>query len=263
MSNDIIWDGALWDFHECNTVLPDDDMLKAVNVFHHDIMSKKDFSAWLHEHPHALIFGQEERDSHVFVLSIYKDAYCVWITGDMNAAIQKHMESLFITDSLDKNVAHLIDIVHRLTDVQYDYCFSHEEEYLNIGLKDKNPFEVDVVVCPIPCMQHMTYRDFYGCERVLTTSNPKKEIAHVVLTINNQRSFCVPFMIYDFDGRWYRDNKSIETYQTRYQNSRICWYKAFDYRRDNPQICDQDKERSLLMKKNTLMKRLFSFLCCE
>ena len=62
-----------------------------------------------------------------------------------------------------------------------------------IESQDYNPFEVDIIVCPedigfrkIPYMNVTT-----GQEQPL---KPKEETVYFVLTINNQKSFCVPYI---------------------------------------------------------------------
>jgi hypothetical protein len=70
------------------------------------------------------------------------------------------------------------------------------------------PIDVDIIVCPSFKIQtSMIYRDLDGTEQKVRTTKDSEEIAHLVLTINNNKSYCVPYIIDQSYGEFIRCKK--------------------------------------------------------
>jgi hypothetical protein len=59
-----------------------------------------------------------------------------------------------------------------------------------------NNIDVDLIVCPtFMGRDSMVFRDLNGVEQIVYTEEGWEEFAHLVLTINNNKSYCIPYII--------------------------------------------------------------------
>ena len=166
----------------------------------------------------TFIKDKPRREIVHFLLTVNnKTSYCLPYLEDKEVVQEWRRDGIALSYSLPQ----LEDRIKRLSDPQFDFTYLDEYSgrcYMNEGLKDKNPFEVEVIVCPTEPLMHCEYRDLDGNEQKLVCEDITKEIAHFVLTIGNCISYCVPFLISRFDGMWIRDNKSYESFMKRYES---------------------------------------------